>query len=615
MLLKKSVGGLIDYQGALYITHISKGMSAAPIPPPAERPRPLVYVIGATGAGKSACAVEVALAAKKALSVGVHIINADAMQLLQGLPVGTNKPTTANDTKGIPHHLIGTWPSSSTTAPPKTVHDFVADASAVITRLRREDPGCLILVCGGTNYYIQALLLENSLSPCDEGDATTTVAAATPPSSGAAFVGVQQASPLLLDAPSEEGRERKRPRSENVPRGGQPDVGTGIQKHDAAQEQRKGDASHPPLPTTEGSATAAVDVEGAPTTTTVPCPSRWEQLNAVDPVMAQRWHPNDERRIATSLAVYRRTGRLPSACVAEQPAAVLRHFAAAGDFEAAPIVLWVDYDDRETLFDRINRRVTAMAQRGIVAEAAAHFDATSSSAPNGGSEEGAAMSLTSGIESAIGYKEFYPALCSIRRERTCRSSGGTSAASASASPVDVDDARIVEALETLRAHTRQYAKQQQQWIQNRFCRRYSALLYPRFFRVEGATAGAAAVAAPDVVLQLLRDDSCDPQLPLGVTRVPVSAALLVGRGNSPSTSGDGGGRGSELASASTQRCEMCDKTLCGALQWEAHVASRAHRNGLRRIERQKESGVSWPRRQGGADQKGKGKAHYLASLQ
>lgn len=88
---------------------------------------------------------------------GGEIVNADAMQLYEGLPVVTNKITTSEQ-QGIPHHLLGciglkeeTW----------TVGKFVKEALTVIEEIRSR--GRLPIVVGGTHYYTQALLFEDKI--------------------------------------------------------------------------------------------------------------------------------------------------------------------------------------------------------------------------------------------------------------------------------------------------------------------------------------------------------------------------------------------------------------------------------------------------------------------
>ncbi|XP_026426896.1 tRNA dimethylallyltransferase 2-like isoform X2 [Papaver somniferum] len=60
----------------------------------------VVIIMRATGAGKSRLAIDFAS------HFPVEIINADSMQVYNGLDILTNK-VTLQEQKGIPHHLLG----------------------------------------------------------------------------------------------------------------------------------------------------------------------------------------------------------------------------------------------------------------------------------------------------------------------------------------------------------------------------------------------------------------------------------------------------------------------------------------------------------------------------
>ena len=108
-----------------------------------------------------------------------------------------------------------------------------------------------------------------------------------------------------------------------------------------------------------------------------------KRLAAVDPVCAERIHPNDVRRMVRALEVHELTGKPMSAWQTQwpssrQPAADSRQPIPDGDplpdsdlLPAAcclrPAVLCLDLP-REELYDRINRRVEAMFAAGLVEE-------------------------------------------------------------------------------------------------------------------------------------------------------------------------------------------------------------------------------------------------------
>src|ERR1700729_2136471 len=65
--------------------------------------RPVIAVVGPTAAGKS----DLSLVLARALDG--EVVNADSMQLYQGMDIGTAKLTAA-ERAGIPHHLLDIWP-------------------------------------------------------------------------------------------------------------------------------------------------------------------------------------------------------------------------------------------------------------------------------------------------------------------------------------------------------------------------------------------------------------------------------------------------------------------------------------------------------------------------
>ncbi|MDO4898334.1 MAG: isopentenyl transferase family protein, partial [Rothia sp. (in: high G+C Gram-positive bacteria)] len=60
---------------------------------------PVIAVVGPTGSGKSALAIDLAL------ELGGECINADSMQFYRGMDIGTAK-VTADEMRGVPHHML-----------------------------------------------------------------------------------------------------------------------------------------------------------------------------------------------------------------------------------------------------------------------------------------------------------------------------------------------------------------------------------------------------------------------------------------------------------------------------------------------------------------------------
>jgi tRNA dimethylallyltransferase len=107
----------------------------------------VVVVVGPTATGKSALGIEIAQA------LGGQIVNADSMQLYQGMAVGTDK-LGANQRGGVVHHLLDIWPVTRAAS----VADYQALARYQIDALLAD--GVVPVLVGGSGLYIRAVLDE-----------------------------------------------------------------------------------------------------------------------------------------------------------------------------------------------------------------------------------------------------------------------------------------------------------------------------------------------------------------------------------------------------------------------------------------------------------------------
>lgn len=137
-----------------------------------------------------------------------------------------------------------------------------------------------------------------------------------------------------------------------------------------------------------------------------------EKLSAFDRETAARLHPNNRKRIIRAFEIYTLTGKTMTEALAssrEQPSPF------------TPVFLGLAYENREILYDRINRRVDKMLQNGLLDEARAFFEGTPDTAAQ-----------------AIGYKELKPYLDGVLP--------------------------LSQAVENLKRATRNYAKRQITWF-------------------------------------------------------------------------------------------------------------------------------------------------------
>lgn len=86
----------------------------------------------------------------------------------------------------------------------------------------------------------------------------------------------------------------------------------------------------------------------------------YEKLKSVDPEAAKKIHPNDIRRIIRALEVYEFTGK-PISYYQKMSGMRLNP-------EYQPIMIGLNFRDRQILYDRINQRVDEMIKNNLVEE-------------------------------------------------------------------------------------------------------------------------------------------------------------------------------------------------------------------------------------------------------
>ncbi len=107
----------------------------------------ILAIVGPTGVGKTKLSIELAKI------YNGEIINADSMQIYEGLDVGTAK-VTKEEMKGIPHHLL----SIKKVEEDYTVFDYQKDARKKIEEIKSKRK--IPIFVGGTGYYLKAALYD-----------------------------------------------------------------------------------------------------------------------------------------------------------------------------------------------------------------------------------------------------------------------------------------------------------------------------------------------------------------------------------------------------------------------------------------------------------------------
>ncbi len=140
----------------------------------------------------------------------------------------------------------------------------------------------------------------------------------------------------------------------------------------------------------------------------------YEQLKRIDPLSAERIHPNNVRRVIRALEIYHCTGKTMTEWLKEQKRQLVYNVALIG------LAM-----EREKLYERINRRVDEMIAQGLIEEVKRLYDQ--------GLHDCQAIQ-------AIGYKELYAHLDG--------------------------EITLEEAIEQLKQNSRRYAKRQLTWFRN-----------------------------------------------------------------------------------------------------------------------------------------------------
>ncbi len=115
---------------------------------------PLAFLVGPTGSGKTALALEIAERARAA------ILSMDSMQVYRGMDIGTAKPSREEQQR-VPHFLLDRAEPSER----YDVQRYLADAETALSELRAREMRALVV--GGTGFYLKALvygLLEGPTS-------------------------------------------------------------------------------------------------------------------------------------------------------------------------------------------------------------------------------------------------------------------------------------------------------------------------------------------------------------------------------------------------------------------------------------------------------------------
>ena len=281
-----------------------------------------------------------------------------------------------------------------------------------------------------------------------------------------------------------------------------------------------------------------------------------DELRKVDPVMADRWHPNDRRKIQRSLEIYLKTGKRASDLYSEQGA---RKAAAAESSHASEpwekLLFWV-YAEREALCERLDNRVDKMLDAGLLKEVRELYDFKQRQAA-----EGNVVDLSKGIWQSIGYRQFEPYLDAVEEGKGIE---------------DLERLKL-KALEEMKTATRRYANYQTRWIRLKQILRLKeqgADAMKSLYVMDSTNAAefTSSVLAPatEIAVKFLHGEP----LPEPAEMSELASQVLVKASEEPPK---------QIPCKKT--CEVCGTTAVTEAAWTKHIAGAAHRRVLRRKKR------------------------------
>jgi len=293
-----------------------------------------------------------------------------------------------------------------------------------------------------------------------------------------------------------------------------------------------------------------------------------KKLREVDPVMADRWHPNDIRKIRTSLEVYLTTGRRASDIYAEQQSRKESKWASADSAAASPesgaqspwktLIFWL-YAKPEVLNTRLEKRVDRMVDNGLLGEVTDVYDYL-----QGRLATGEQVDRTKGIWQSIGFKQFEPYLCALKQE----------------APVPGQKLQKLKetGIEETKTANRRYAKDQVRWISLKTMpTMQEEKVLDRLFLLDSSDIerynSEVLEKGAELTKKLLADQDLPPPLELSETAREVLTAQAERRNRQPAVV------------PCNKTCDVCNKRLVTEREWEMHIKSNRHRINLNRKKR------------------------------
>ncbi|KAH8278872.1 hypothetical protein KR018_010529 [Drosophila ironensis] len=289
-------------------------------------------------------------------------------------------------------------------------------------------------------------------------------------------------------------------------------------------------------------------------------------LMQIDVDSANRYHPNNRRKILRAIEVYQGSGQTLTQKLSEQ------RQKPGGNRLGGPlryphtILLWLRCQ-QEVLNARLDARVDGMLEQGLLRELRqfhnTHHKAT-------------LAAYNSGVLQTIGYKEFVPYLMKYDEQQDAKIEGYLREHNFKLPPQEEPSQPeglelLRQCCEELKLVTRRYSKKQLKWINNRFLGSKDRQV-PDLYELDTSDVAAwpeEVYKRAETIVESYRKGE-----PSGIDPLP--------KREHP---------GGDLEPETSHFCGTCERHFVGGFQWAIHLRSNKHKrqmDGKRKRERQRE---------------------------
>ncbi|KAJ6259731.1 tRNA dimethylallyltransferase [Drechslerella dactyloides] len=289
-----------------------------------------------------------------------------------------------------------------------------------------------------------------------------------------------------------------------------------------------------------------------------------EELRRRDPVMANRWHPNDRRKILRSLEICLTTNQKVSDLYAETAA----KNSEVSTARFSNLLFWVHASD-DVLASRLKGRVDQMIDQGLFNEIDEMFRVYKDKQDE--------IDPESGIWQSIGWKQFLPYL--IARD-AFGSIPSTTPEAAHEAEVEISQLRA-EGIEKTNIATRHYSKSQLRWIRikllNRLLTDKSSLPGGGVYLLDTSDLAQWGEMVRDPAIKISKE-FLDPNIPNERLPKPTDVTTLPADLLTPYKKDLSTDRSLWL----NHTCEHCHVTAVTKELWEKHLNGKAHKQVVKR---------------------------------